>query len=58
MKNGITAQADVTVLRLMRVRGDQVDKDSSRTNFTAAAHVGYRATELLTFRGLLTANIC
>lgn len=49
IRNGWTAQADLTVLQLLRVRGDQVDTDERRTNFTAAAHLGYRATELLTF---------
>lgn len=48
IKSGFTAQADLTVLQLMRVRGAEVDKESSRTNFTAAAHVGYRVVELLT----------
>jgi hypothetical protein len=47
-QKGFTAQADLTVLQLMRVRGDEIDKDSSRTNFTAAAHVGYRIVPLIT----------
>jgi hypothetical protein len=45
---GFTAQAEVTVLQLMRVRGDQLDKDSSRTNFTAATYVGYRVVPPVT----------
>lgn len=42
VKSGLTLQADLTVLQLMRTRGDEEDKDSSRTNFTAGALVGYR----------------
>jgi len=39
--HGLTMQAEVTLLRLMRARGDQVDRDAARTNFTAGLHVGY-----------------
>lgn len=39
--NGLTAQAEVTVLQLQRVKGDKVEKDSSKTNLTSGLHVGY-----------------
>ena len=38
---GLTVQAEVTVLQLMRVRGADVQPDSSKTNFTTGIHVGY-----------------
>ncbi len=38
---GLTVQAELTLLELLRVRGDLVDKDSTRTNFTSGVHVGY-----------------
>ncbi|MBI2394914.1 MAG: hypothetical protein HYV09_35420 [Deltaproteobacteria bacterium] len=38
---GLTVQAEVTVLQLMRVRGDKIDGDKSRTNFTSGVNVGY-----------------
>jgi hypothetical protein len=34
-------QAEATLLQLTRVRGDKVQPDSARTNFTAGLHVGY-----------------
>ncbi len=37
---GLTAQAEVTVLQLTRVRGPE-SQDSSRTNFTAGLHLGH-----------------
>ncbi len=48
VKNGVTLQGDLTVLQLMRVRGDEEDKDSSRTNFTAGALIGYRVAAPIT----------
>lgn len=48
IKDGLTAQADATVLQLTRVKGSQVDKDSSRTNSMLAAHVGYQVVPLVT----------
>jgi hypothetical protein len=38
---GFTAQVEVTLLQLTRVRGEDVDTDESRTNFTTGLHVGY-----------------
>jgi hypothetical protein len=38
---GLTIQAEATLLQLIRTRGDNVDKDSTRTNFTAGLFVGY-----------------
>lgn len=45
---GLTAQADVTVLQLMRARGGDVEKDEKRTNSTFGLHVGYRVLPILT----------
>ncbi|MDI1445622.1 hypothetical protein [Polyangium sp. 6x1] len=39
--NGLTLQAEVTVLELIRVRGAEVDKDAARTNITAGLHFGW-----------------
>jgi hypothetical protein len=38
---GFTAQVEVTVLQLTRVRGDEFQADSSKTNFTTGLHLGY-----------------
>ena len=40
-KSGLTLQAEATLLELVRTRGDIVDKDAARTNFTSGLHVGY-----------------
>ena len=45
--HGLTVQAEVTLLELIRVRGEAVDKDSSRTNMTMGLHVGYFVTRQL-----------
>lgn len=39
--HGLTIQAEATVLFLMRARGDEVQKDKSKVNFTSGLHVGY-----------------
>ncbi|MBK7585319.1 MAG: hypothetical protein IPI67_34660 [Myxococcales bacterium] len=39
--SNLTIQAEVTVLQLMRVKGDKVNPDKSKTNFTSGLHVGY-----------------
>lgn len=39
--DGLTVQAEATVLQLTRVRGEEVQPDSSKTNFTTGLHVGY-----------------
>ncbi|MBI3186221.1 MAG: hypothetical protein HYZ28_29130 [Myxococcales bacterium] len=41
VSGGLTAQVEVTVLQLTRVRGERVQKDSSKTNFTSGLHLGY-----------------
>lgn len=43
VNHGFTAQVEVTLLQLMRVRGENhpAGADSSRTNFTAGLHLGY-----------------
>jgi hypothetical protein len=48
IRSGFTAQAEVTILQLFRVRGDAVDKDEARTNFTGGLHLGYRVLDPLT----------
>ncbi len=44
---GFTAQVEVTLLQLTRVRGDAVQKDESKTNFTTGLHVGYFVLPIL-----------
>ncbi len=39
--HGFTVQLEATLLQLTRVRGEQIDKDPSRTNFTSGVAVGY-----------------
>ncbi len=39
--HGFTLQAEATVLQLMRVRGEAVQKETSKTNFTSGIHAGY-----------------
>jgi hypothetical protein len=39
--NGLSLQAEATVLRLTRVRGEEVQADASRTNFTSGLSAGY-----------------
>ncbi len=39
--HGLTAQAEATLLQLIRVRGDKFDKDEARTNSTMGLHLGY-----------------
>jgi hypothetical protein len=38
---GFTAQVEATLLQLTRVRNSNIDRDSSRTNFTSGLHLGY-----------------
>jgi hypothetical protein len=45
---GFTAQAETTILQLFRTRGDAIDKDAARTNFTSGLHLGYRLLDPLT----------
>ena len=39
--NGLTLQAEVTLLEVLRVRGATQDKDAARTNITAGLHFGW-----------------
>lgn len=39
--HGLTVQAEATVLQLNRVRGEALQKDAYKTNFTTGLHVGY-----------------
>jgi hypothetical protein len=48
IRYGVTAQAEVTVLQLIRVRGESRDADAMRTNFTAGLHLGYLVLPWLT----------
>ena len=41
LKSGLTLQVEATLLELFRARGDIVDKDAARTNFTSGFHAGY-----------------
>lgn len=50
---GLTLQAEVTVLQLNRVRGDDVQPDAFKTNFTSGFHAGYMALPWLSFGGEL-----
>jgi hypothetical protein len=52
-KAGFTAQVEATVLQLTRVRNDDVERDSKRTNFTAGLHLGYFVIPMLSFGGEL-----
>ncbi len=47
VKGGFTAQAEVTILELIRTRGDDVDSDAARTNLTMGLHVGYFVIPML-----------
>jgi len=47
VKGGFTAQAEVTILELIRTRGDDVDADSARTNLTMGLHLGYSIIPML-----------
>lgn len=44
---GFTLQVEATVLELIRAKGDLVQKDSAKTNFTSGVHAGYFVTGLL-----------
>ena len=39
--HGLTLQAEATLFELFRVRGEKVQSDEYKTNFTTGAHVGY-----------------
>ncbi len=44
---GFTAQVEATLFQLTRVRGEDVQKDESKTNFTTGLHVGYFVLPIL-----------
>ncbi len=48
MDHGFTALAECTVLELIRVRGEMVDHDETRTNFTSGLHLGYTIEQYVT----------
>jgi hypothetical protein len=50
---GFTVQAEATVLQLMRVRGDEAQPDSAKTNFTSGVHAGYFPLPWLSIGGEL-----
>lgn len=41
VRGGLTAQIEATLLQLTRVRGEDVQRDDTKTNFTSGVHVGY-----------------
>lgn len=47
--NDMTLQFEATALELIRVRGEQLDKDSSRTNLVFGLHGGYFILPQLSF---------
>lgn len=49
INDGMTLQAEATVLELIRVRGAEVDKDAARTNITAGLHFGWFLIPQLSF---------
>jgi hypothetical protein len=51
--HGFTFQIEATVLQLTRVRGEQVDKDPARTNFTSGLEVGYAFTPYISIESEL-----
>lgn len=46
---GWTVQAEVTLLQLTRVRGEEVQPDASKTNFTSGLHLGRQLGPNLSF---------
>ncbi len=50
---GLTVQGEATAFQLTRVKGEKLDTDSSRTNFTAGLHVGYFLIPQLSIAGEL-----
>ncbi len=45
--HGFTVQVEATVLQLIRVKGEALDADDTRTNFTSGLSVGYMLTDFL-----------
>lgn len=55
--SGFTVQVEATILELIRVKGEKVDKDETRTNFTTGLHVGYFLDPMLSLGGELRAQV-
>jgi len=53
VSGGFTVQGEMTVLQLTRVRGEDVQPDAHRTNFTSGVHVGWFAMPWLSLGGEL-----
>ena len=53
LQRHFTLQLEVTLLQLIRVRGDRVQKDSAKTNFTSGLHLGYFVAPFLSLGGEL-----
>jgi hypothetical protein len=51
--DGFTLQLETTLLQLTRVRGEQVDRDASRTNFTSGLEIGYAISSSWIIQGEL-----
>jgi hypothetical protein len=49
--HGLTVQAEVTVLELLRARNEKFAPDAARTNFTSGLHVGYFIVPALSLGG-------
>jgi hypothetical protein len=49
VSGGLTAQVEATVFQLWRVRGEAVQPDESKTNFTTGLHVGYFFVPVFSF---------
>lgn len=47
LASDVTLQVEASVLQLTRVRGDLIDKDASRTNFTSGIALGYAVSPLV-----------
>lgn len=48
VSRGLTVQGEVTLLELVRARGEDIDPDENRMNFTTGMHVGFRVIPKLT----------
>ena len=57
MTHGWTFQAEATLLQYLRTRGEVVDKDEARTNFTTGLHVGYTIIKALTVSAELRGQV-
>lgn len=53
VKGGWTVQGEATILQLWRVRGEEVQVDEQKTNFTTGLHVGCFASKQLSLGGEL-----